>query len=96
MAYFANINNLNIVIEVIAIANDVLGEPENTYPATEPIGQDFIANTLQLPGTWLQTSYNGNFRGTFAGIQYTYDAQKDIFVAPVIANPDLPPLIEDK
>lgn len=44
------------------------------------------------PGQWLQTSYNtiGNkhtlggtpLRGNFAGIGYTYDADKDVFVAP--------------
>jgi len=95
MGYFANIDNSSTVTQVIAISNDVLGEPENTFPATEPIGQEFIADTLQLPGTWLQTSYNGNFRGTFAGIGYSYDVKKDIFVEPPLPNPDLPPLIED-
>lgn len=94
MAYFAQLDK-NTVTDVIAISNEVLGEPENTFPATEPIGQEFIADTLGLPGTWLQTSYNGNFRGTFAGIGYTYDPKKDIFVAPVYPTPDLPPLIED-
>ncbi len=44
------------------------------------------------PGTWLATSYNtiGNkhlkggtpLRGNFAGIGYTYDADKDVFYAP--------------
>ena len=44
------------------------------------------------PGTWLATSYNtvGNkhtkggtpLRGNFAGIGFTYDAEKDVFVAP--------------
>jgi hypothetical protein len=43
------------------------------------------------PGTWLQTSYNthGNqhpegrpLRGNYAGIDYTYDAQNDVFYAP--------------
>jgi hypothetical protein len=44
------------------------------------------------PGTWLQTSYNtiGNkhlkggtpLRGNFAGIGYTYDAEKDVFISP--------------
>lgn len=44
------------------------------------------------PGTWLATSYNtfGNkhlkggtpLRGNYAGIGYTYDAQKDVFYAP--------------
>jgi hypothetical protein len=44
------------------------------------------------PGQWLQTSYNtiGNkhvnggtpLRGNFAGVDYTYDAVKDVFYAP--------------
>lgn len=44
------------------------------------------------PGTWLATSYNtfGNkhskggtpLRGNYAGIGYTYDANKDVFIAP--------------
>lgn len=92
MAYFAQIDETNTVTEVIAIANDVLGEPGNTFPATEPIGQAFIADDLGLSGTWLQTSYNGNFRGTFAGPGYTYDATNDVFVAPIYDVPDLPPL----
>ncbi len=93
MAYFAQIDKTNVVTEVIAISNQVLGEPENVFPATEPIGQAFITNDLKLDGTWLQTSYNGNFRGTYAGIGYTYDAINDIFVAPASPSPDP---IEDK
>jgi hypothetical protein len=31
---------------------------------------------------WVQTSYNNNFRKQFAGIGYTYDKAKDIFIAP--------------
>jgi hypothetical protein len=44
------------------------------------------------PGTWLAISYNtvGNkhskggtpLRGNYAGVGYTYDAQKDVFYAP--------------
>ena len=44
------------------------------------------------PGTWLATSYNtvGNkhtkggtpLRGNYAGVGYTYDAEKDVFYAP--------------
>lgn len=92
MAYFAQIDDTNAVIEVIAIANDVLDEPENKFPETEPIGQAFIAS-LGLTGTWLQTSFNGRFRGTFAGPGYTYDAVNDVFVPPVYDIPDLPPLV---
>ena len=44
------------------------------------------------PGQYIQTSYNtiGNkhtqggtpLRGNFAGVGYTYDAEKDVFIAP--------------
>jgi hypothetical protein len=84
MAYFAQIDKTNTVTQVIAITNDVVPDPA---PENENLGQDFIANTLGLPGTWLQTSYNGNFRGTYAGIGYTYDATLDEFVAPTVEEP---------
>ena len=31
---------------------------------------------------WIQTSYNNNFRKNFAGVGYTYDVAKNIFIAP--------------
>jgi len=31
---------------------------------------------------WVQTSYNNNFRKQYAGIGYTYDKVKDVFIAP--------------
>ena len=43
------------------------------------------------PGTWLQTSYrtHGNqhpegrpLRGNYAGINFSYDANNDVFIAP--------------
>ena len=33
-------------------------------------------------GTWVQTSYNNNFRKNYAGIGYTYDETRDAFYAP--------------
>ena len=33
-------------------------------------------------GTWVQTSYNNNFRKNYAGVGYTYDTAKDAFYAP--------------
>lgn len=78
MAYFAKLEN-NIVTQVISVSNDVCG---TEFPASEPVGQDFIAS-LGLDGDWLQTSFNNNFRGTYAGIGYIYDDGLDVFVAPV-------------
>lgn len=81
MAYFAHIHN-EVVQQVIKISNETLDEPTLQFPDTEPIGQDFIANTLGFAGTWKQTSYNGNFRKNYAGIGYTYDEQRDAFIPP--------------
>ena len=81
MAYFAELNN-NTVVRVISISNDICGEPTLSFPETESAGRAFIANTLKLEGTWKQTSFNNNFRGIFASIGYTYDADLDIFIAP--------------
>lgn len=73
MASFAQLDENNTVTEVIAISNAICGEPELAFPDTEPLGQQFIADTLHLEGVWLQTSYNANFRGCYAGIGYTFD-----------------------
>ena len=83
MAHFAKIEN-NMVTTVIVVSNDDCGGGD--FPASEPIGQAFIAS-IGLSGDWLQTSYHANFRAHYAGNGYTYDATSDEFVPPVI-EPD--------
>lgn len=78
MAHFAQIEN-NKVTNVIVVSNDDCGGGE--FPDSELIGQEFIAS-LGLSGEWLQTSYHANFRGCYASIGFTYDANNDVFVAP--------------
>jgi len=82
MASFAELDQDNIVLQVIGISNTVCGEPEVAFPNTEPLGQEFIANVLNIGGLWLQTSYNSNFRKQFAGVGFTYDATADVFIEP--------------
>lgn len=82
MGYFAQIDENGIVQQVISISNDVLNEPEFTFPDTEPVGRVFISKVLGLPGEWKQTSFNGNFRGRYAGIGYRYDSERDEFIPP--------------
>ena len=78
MAHFARINNDNIVQEVIVVAN---GDCDNLpFPESEPVGQAFIAS-IGLPGTWLQTSYNANFRGCYAGIGMLWNPETQTFQA---------------
>ena len=73
MAHFAEIDENNIVLRVLVVDN-----------SQEHRGQEFLADELGLGGTWIQTSYNANFRGKFAGIGDIYDAEKDVFVSPEI------------
>ena len=83
MAHFAQVDN-NIVRNVIVIDNsDCAG---GDFPDSEPIGQAFIAS-IGIEGEWLQTSYNGNFRGQYAGQGMTYDPALDQFVSPQIEEP---------
>jgi hypothetical protein len=79
MAHFAKIEN-NIVSEVIVINNEVLKDEHGVEQ--ESIGAQFCADTFG--GTWIQTSYNNNFRGTFAAGGMTYDADLNIFKYPTI------------
>ena len=78
MAYFAQINN-NKVSEVIVIDDTNCGG--GVFPESEPIGQAFIT-AIGIKGAWLQTSPEGEYRGVYAGIGYTYDPDLDVFVAP--------------
>lgn len=76
MAHFAKVES-GIVTEVIVVNNEDI--EDNNGDEQESIGIDFITNTLGLSGTWKQTSYNGNFRGNYAGIGHIYDSTNDVF-----------------
>lgn len=89
MGYFAELDENDVVQQVISISNDVLNEPEFSFPDTEPVGRAFIAQTLGLDGEWRQTSFNGSFRGRYAGIGYRYDRELDEFIKPEPEAPEL-------
>jgi hypothetical protein len=83
MAHFAEVQD-NIVRSVIVIDNSDCGGGE--FPDSEPIGQAFIVS-LGIDGDWLQTSYNNNFRGQYAGQGMTYDPTLDEFISPQPEEP---------
>ncbi len=77
MAHFAQIEN-NLVTQVIVVDNnDILDEQNNEL---ESIGIQFCTDLLG--GDWKQTSYNNNIRYNYAGIGFTYDGDRDAFIAP--------------
>ena len=74
MSHFAKINEQNIVEQVIVAEQDV-------------IDSGLFGN----PTSWVQTSYNTHggqhpegrpLRKNYAGIGYTYDAERDAFIPP--------------
>lgn len=45
--------------------------------------KDFIdSGAVGDPSRWVQTSYNRSFRKNFAGIGFTYDKVRDVFIPP--------------
>ena len=79
MAHFAQIDDNNIVVQVIVVANEelMLDGVEN-----ETKGILFCKSLFGEDTRWVQTSYNGNKRKNYAGIGYTYDPVNDHFFAP--------------
>ncbi len=77
MAHFAEIDSNNRVLRVIVVANNDTSDENGNE--VEQIGKD-LCNRL-LGGNWVQTSYNANFRGSFASIGCFYDPIQDIFYA---------------
>jgi hypothetical protein len=71
MSHWAEIDETNTVIRVLVGDND------------DPAGDEGYSWLIDnLGGTWIQTSYNDNIRGIYAGIGYTYNETEDIFVTP--------------
>jgi hypothetical protein len=79
MAHFARVEN-NIVREVIVINNEVL--ENKPFPESESIGIAFCKSIYGADTEWLQTSYNANFRGSYAGSGMIYDSELDEFKYP--------------
>jgi len=84
VAHFAEVDEGQIVRSVIVVDNSDCGGGD--FPASEPIGQAFIAS-IGIDGDWLQTSYHANFRGQYAGQGMTYDPTLDEFVSPQPEEP---------
>jgi hypothetical protein len=79
MAHFAHLDKNNIVTQVVVVSNEQMID-ENGFE-NKQLGID-ICNAVCGKGIWVQTSYNGNFRGRYAGIGFTYDKEKDAFIPP--------------
>ena len=80
MAHFAQINENNQVTRIIVVANSVCADALGQE--SEALGQAFCQQLYGANTHWVQTSYNASIRKNYAGVGYTYDAQRDAFIAP--------------
>jgi hypothetical protein len=78
MAHFAKLDENNIVTDVLVVSNNDL---LMNGIEQESKGIEFLTS-LTGHTNWKQTSYNGNFRKNYAGVGFTYDTQRDAFIAP--------------
>lgn len=78
MAHFAQLDDNNVVLQVVVVHNNELLD---NGIESEAKGIAFC-KTLFPGTTWVQTSYNANIRKNYAGIGFTYDAQRDAFIPP--------------
>ena len=87
MAHAARIDS-GIVRQVIVVDNDKLPNGGEYTPEVEAALNEYL-NGIGLDGDWKLTSYNNNFRGTYAGQGYTYDPDLDKFIPPAQPDPEI-------
>ena len=78
MAYFAKLDENNVVLEVHVVHNNELLVDG---VESEAKGVEFLTS-LFGDSNWKQTSYNATIRKNAAGIGYTYDPDRDAFIPP--------------
>lgn len=78
MAHFAELDENNIVLRVIVVGNEMLLEDGQE---SEAKGIAFCKQLFGENTHWVQTSYNGNFRKNYAGVNYIYDLNRDAFIS---------------
>jgi len=78
MAHFAKISDDGTVLDIIVVNNEVLLDSDGVEQ--EQLGKDFCQSTFG--GTWVQTSFNNNFRKRYAFINGKYDSVNDVFLFP--------------
>ena len=75
MAYYAQVNSDGIVVQVLVMDNDMetnQGESACIAWLQKNVNDD----------DWVKTSLNNKIRKQYAGIGYTYNSEKDVFISP--------------
>lgn len=91
MAHFAKLDENNIVTQVIVVDNENCLDQDGIE--SETVGIAYCQSLFGVDTSWVQTSYNSNIRGKYAGIGDTYDITSDTFVSP--ETPPVEPITDN-
>lgn len=80
MAYFAQIDNSNVVISVEEISGDIIID-ENGIE-NENLGVTYLKNIFGENTIWKMIGSIGGFRKNFPSIGFSYDQELDAFISP--------------
>lgn len=80
MAHFAKLDENNIVTHVSVVDNWNCVDGDGNE--SEAVGVAYLKSIHGEDTNWKQTSYNANIRKNYAGIGYTFDADRDAFISP--------------
>lgn len=105
MAHFARLDENNIVTAVHVVHNNELavdtevviedGFVKEKLVLSEEKGIQFLQSLYGADTRWAQTSYNGRFRGAYAGIGYTFvDGEFVAPEGPVVETPVVDPVVQ--
>ena len=89
MAYYAFIGYENKVVKVITGVDETITQLDGDVEVggSTEAWEQFYQNQPWHEGLICKrTSYNGNIRKQYGHIGYTYDAERDAFIAPEPAN----------
>ena len=90
MAHFAELDADNNVLRVIVVSNADMIDANGVEQ--EALGIAVCQSVCGADTTWVQTSYNNNFRKKYAGIGDKFDAAGNVFYNP---NPPYPSWVLD-
>jgi len=80
MAHFAELDPAGVVLRVVVIDNDAIKDDAGNE--SEALGIAVCHQLFGINTDWKQTSYNSSFRKNYAGAGYSYDSERDAFIAP--------------
>ena len=86
MAHYALIDSNNIVVNIITGVDENIIQTDldgTQVGGSSQAWEQFYASLPWFEGlTCKRTSYNNNIRANFAGVNYMYDPDFDVFIAP--------------